>query len=94
MLSERDQPPMADIGRSGCRKLGSSMPWPGLLAGHRPHPLLGDLVVARRRARSGVRRSDSVRANRQLRIWPSAVSRTRSQAPQNGWVTEAMMPTA
>ena len=44
-------------------------------------------------ARSGVRRSDSVRANRQLRIWPSAVSRTRSQAPQNGRVTEAITPT-
>jgi hypothetical protein len=25
------QPPIADIGRSGCRKLGSSMPWPGSL---------------------------------------------------------------
>ena len=32
------------------------------------------------------------RANRQLRIWPSAVSRTRSQAPQNGRVTEPMTP--
>ena len=44
-------------------------------------------------ARSAARRSDSSRANRQLRTWPSAVSRTRSQSPQNGRVTEAMTPT-
>ena len=42
------------------------------------------------RRRAGRTRS---RANRQLRTWPSAVSRTRSQAPQNGRVTEAMTPT-
>ncbi len=44
-------------------------------------------------ARSEARRSDSSRAKRQLRTWPSAVSRTRSQSPQNGRVTEAMTPT-
>ena len=44
-------------------------------------------------ARSAVRRSDSSRANRQLRTWPSAVSRTRSQSPQNGRVTDAITPT-
>ena len=43
--------------------------------------------------RSAERRSFSVRANRQLRTWPSAVSRTRSQEPQNGRVTEAITPT-
>ena len=44
-------------------------------------------------ARIAVRRSDSSRAKRQLRSWPSAVSRTRSQAPQNGRVTDPMTPT-
>ena len=44
-------------------------------------------------SRIGVRRSDSSRANRQLRICPSAVSRVRSQVPQNERVTEAMIPT-
>ena len=43
--------------------------------------------------RSSPRRSVSVRANRQERIWPSAVRRVRSQAPQNGRVTDAMTPT-
>ena len=43
--------------------------------------------------RIAVRRSDSSRPNRQLRIWPSAVSRVRSQSPQNGRVTLPMMPT-
>ena len=39
----------------------------------------------RSRRRAGPRRrSDSSRANRQLRTWPSAVRRTRSQSPQNG----------
>ena len=32
-------------------------------------------------------------ANRQLRSWPSAVSRTRSQSAQNGRVTEPTTPT-
>ena len=57
---------------------------PGQLARHRDAP---SGRRARRRsapARSGARRSDSSRANRQLRTWPSAVSRTRSQSPQNG----------
>ena len=44
-------------------------------------------------SRSGVRKSVSPAAKRQLRSWPSAVSRTRSQLPQNGEVTEAMTPT-
>jgi hypothetical protein len=73
---------MADIGRVGWRKPGSLMPWPGsLTATARFHwPAILSSVAP---ARSGVRRSDSVRANRQVRIWPSAVSRTRSQVPQN-----------
>lgn len=44
-------------------------------------------------ARMAKRKSDSSRANRQLRICPSAVRRTRLQSPQNGRVTEPMMPT-
>ena len=38
-------------------------------------------------------RSYSVVENRQLRSWPSAVRRSRSQSPQKGAVTEAMTPT-
>ena len=65
----------------------------GALGHHRQAPLVGDLLVGRRRRAGRARRSDSSRANRQLRTWPSAVSRTRSQSPQNGRVTEAMTPT-
>jgi len=85
-------PPIADIGRSGCRNVGSSMPWPAFL------PAM--LTRIRRPTssssaplRSAARRSDSSRANRQLRICPSAVRRTRSQLPQKGRLTLAMMPT-
>lgn len=83
---------MADIGRSGWTKEGSSRPAPAFL----PH-------IARRQIRaisssgaperSAARRSVSSRANRQVRTWPSAVRRVRSQAEQNGRVTEAMTPT-
>src|SRR5690625_7841084 len=38
-------------------------------------------------------RSVSSRENRQLRSWPSAVIRTRSQLPQKGLVTERITPT-
>ena len=65
----------------------------GLLASHRRDPSLRPAPSSSAPERSAVRRSVSSRANRQLRTWPSAVSRTRSQAPQNGRVTEAMMPT-
>ena len=81
-----------DIGRVGWRKDSSSIPWPGRL-----------VIIARRHwsaiwasvllPRSAARRSLSSRANRQLRTCPSAVSRTRSQSPQNGRVTDAMTPT-
>jgi hypothetical protein len=88
----RGNPPMADIGRSGCRKDGSLMPWPGsLTATARCHRPASSASLAP--ARNGPRRSLSVRANRQLRTWPSAVSRTRSQLPQNGLVTDAITPT-
>ncbi len=57
-------------------------------------PPSGRRSPRRRRRRAGPpRRSDSSRANRQLRTWPSAVRRTRSQSPQNGRVTEAITPT-
>ena len=54
----RRQPPIADIGRSGCRNVGSSMPWPGRLLSHRRPPAVGDLVVvgaaAQRRPQVGL----------------------------------------
>ena len=72
---------------------GSSMPSPGLLAPHR-HPPGGRRSPRRSRRRAArARRSFSERANRQVRTWPSAVSRVRSQLPQKGRVTEAMTPT-
>lgn len=43
--------------------------------------------------RSRSRTSVSSRLNRQLRIFPSAVMRKRSQFMQNGWLTLAMKPT-
>src|SRR5580693_5925784 len=82
---------MADIGRAGCRKSGSLMPWPGSLdATARRHRAA--IVASLAPARSGPRRSLSAVANRQLRTWPSAVSLTRSQEPQNGLVTEPITP--
>ena len=51
-----------------------------------------DLVVVAPRRRAS-RRSDSSVANRQVRNWPSAVSLTRSHAPQNGFVTDGITPT-
>src|SRR3954452_4043216 len=89
---DRGHPPIADIGRSGCRNVGSSMPCPAFL------PAM--LTVMRRaisassaRVGSAERMSDSPGANRQWRICAPAVSRTRSQLPQNGGLTLAMMPT-
>ena len=86
------EPPMADMGRAGCRNPGSLMPWPGRLAATAVRQssaswssLAPDLSAARRSVSAG--------ANRQLRTWPSAVSRTRSHVPQNGRVTDQMMPT-
>jgi len=68
------------------------MPWPGrLTATACRHRLARSASLAP--ARSGARRSLSVLANRQLRTWPSAVSRTRSQLPQNGRATDAITPT-
>ncbi|GEC09986.1 hypothetical protein SSP24_76410 [Streptomyces spinoverrucosus] len=47
------------------------------------------LGPGRRHRRNAPGRSDSSRANRQVRAWPSAVSRVRSQARQKGRVTDA-----
>src|SRR5262249_39118013 len=80
------QPPMADMGRDGCRKPGSLMPWPGSFAATACRQIVAS-SSSLAPARIGSRRLLSVRANRQLRTWPSAVSRTRSHAPQNGLVT-------
>ncbi|SOE26138.1 hypothetical protein SAMN05442782_2895 [Streptomyces sp. OK228] len=44
---------------------------------------------AQRPERGVPRRLGSSRAERQVRTWPSAVSRVRSQVPQKGRVTEA-----
>ena len=46
------QPPIADIGAVGCRKPGSSMPWPGSLREQRARQQLGDFGVVAP-ARSG-----------------------------------------
>ena len=57
--STHDQPPIADIGRAGCRKDGSSMPCPARLPHIATRQAVGDL---RRRApaRSSPRRSVSL----------------------------------
>ena len=47
---------------------------------------------SRRRASARAGRTRAV-ANRQVRNWPSAVRRTRSQSPQNGLVTVGITPT-
>lgn len=83
MQTTADYPPMADIGRVGCKNAGSLIPCPGcFVATAAIQSSINSSSVAP--ARIGVRRSDSSLANRQLRIWPSAVRRTRSQSPQNG----------
>ena len=60
------QPPMADIGRSGWRNDGSSIPWPGSLPAiaTTQRSAISSSVAP---ARSAARRSDSWRAKRQLR---------------------------
>ena len=64
----------------------------GTLGPHRRSPAVGDELIGPP-ARRAVRKSDSSRANRQLRTCPSAVTRTRSQSPQKGRVTDAITPT-
>ncbi len=73
------QPPIADIGRSGWTKDGSSRPAPAFLPhiASRQMRAISSSGASERRA---ARRSVSSRAKRQVRIWPSAVSRVRSQA--------------
>ena len=83
---------MPDIGRAGCRKPGSLIPCPGsFTATARSQIVASSSSLAPDRI--GSRRLLSVRANRQLRTWPSAVSRTRSHAPQKGLVTDPITPT-
>ena len=72
--------PMADIGRSGWKNDGSSIPWPARFP-RIADPPVGDLPRPRRR-RQRRAQVGLPRANRQLRTRPSAVSRTRSQSPQ------------
>src|SRR5277367_2991888 len=80
------------MGRAGCKNPGSLMPWPGSLAATavRQSPASWSLLAP---DRGEARRLVSVAAKRQLRTWPSAVSRTRSHVPQNGRVTDPMIPT-
>ena len=75
-------------GRSGRRSRGpaASTRRPCASGRRSPRP-------SRRRAAARAGRSRT-RANRQLRICPSAVSRTRSHAPQKGRVTERDHPDA
>ena len=77
----------------GCRKRRVVDAVPGPLAQHRDPP--GRRRSPRRwRRRAAALAGRSPRsANRQLRTWPSAVSRVRSQSPQNGLVTLPMTPT-
>ncbi len=87
------QPPMADMGRSGCRNDGSLMPWPGQLHRHRPPPPVGQLGVARpgpqrrRAGRSRSGRTGSCGPGRRRSAGPGRSS------PQNGRVTDAITPT-
>ena len=87
------QPPMADMGRSGCRKDGSLMPWPGQLDGDRRAPAVGELGVGR----AGAQRRRAGRS-RSGRTGSCAPGRRRSagpgrRSPQNGRVTDAITPT-
>src|SRR5260370_16650406 len=86
------QPPMADIGRAGCRKPGSLMPWPGSLdATARRQSAASSASLAP--DRSDPRRSLSAVANRQLRTWPSAAALTPSPVPHNGPSPHPFPPT-
>ena len=82
---------MADMRRRELAKLPLSTPWWALLHHISPcHTAMISSSLAPERSRE--RRSASWSANKQLRIWPSAVSRVREQFSQNGRVTEAMIP--
>ena len=82
---------MADMRRRELAKLPLSTPWWALLHHISPcHTAMISSSLAPERSRE--RRSASWSANKQLRIWPSAVSRVREQFAQNGRVTEAMIP--
>src|SRR3954453_12677503 len=86
-------PPIWDIERSGRMKVTWPMLWPAHL-----RPTSASRAAASSSSdaplRSSERRSVSRTANRQLRSLPSAVSRTRSQVSQNGWVTLLITPTS
>ena len=84
-LSPTSAAPVAGNRVGRCHAQGASRPLPPATVPQSRRPSAPP--------RSSARRSVSVRANRQLRIWPSAVSRVRSQAPQNGRVTEPITPT-
>ena len=84
--SRSRQPPIWLIERFGRMKLTWLIWWPAHLV-----PTARSISAATASSsaseRSSARRSNSRLANRHVRNWPSAVSRTRSQSPQNGFVT-------
>jgi hypothetical protein len=82
---------MADIGRVGWRKPGLLMPCPGSLVAAAWRQMVARWLWSAP-VRCGVRGSFSPWVNRQLRVWPSAVSRARSDAAQKGLVTDPLTP--
>src|SRR6266705_1548429 len=52
-----------------------------------------NIIVNAGRATAGDVLALAAEMKRQVRIWPSAVRRIRSQWPQNGLVTDAIKPT-
>src|SRR4249920_1299981 len=79
------------IERDGATKLGSLMKCRGsfFITTERMKSMISDLLEP---SRSTSRSECSTWENRQVRIWPSAVSRIREQAPQKGAVTGAIIP--
>ena len=101
LLDRRPVRPLTCVSRrwrtscaAGCTKPAVADAVPGLLAGDRGADDRGELVVGGARRAAGRAGRSRACANRQVRSWPSAVSRSRSQSRQNGRVTDAMMPSA
>ena len=92
MCCSTHQPPTADIGRAGCVNVGEEIWWPDnfvQVTSIKNRSMSASLAPFRR---SG-RRPHSVVLKRHGRTKPSAVSRKRLHAPQNGLLTGAMKPT-
>ena len=88
--AERVGERLVDVGGHRCRaRCRGSVPMRSACAGPTPIAAPSDGAGPRSSSRTSV----SVCENRHARSWPSAVSRSRSHAPQNGAVTDAMTPT-